>query len=333
MYTRRPRGILAATLLALLLGPAHAGLAGHPQGSHEFRGRPDPGADGDGRKVATLFVHGFSRSSRGDCRATWGSMIEALRGFGQAGQFVSVKYYGRDANCGHDISHHGPHRIDHHAAYHRSGEHTNQTDIRHLGFHLAWYLYDHFSRDGTPVQIVAHSMGGLVVRYALAQVERNTAGYPDRLLVEDVVTLGTPHAGAYWTCDTDRCSRQQQQMHPESDFVRWLARKARHPDPDSFGFLVTDWTVIGSYNDVDCTSGLFAIVSVHSATAMPADAKVVYWGGPNNRPICHGDYMRDTADTRDAEVYWRVAGEPYFAWQDAPHVVRWADLALYHGEW
>jgi hypothetical protein len=109
-------------------------------------------------------------------------------------------------------------------------------------------------------------------------------------------------------------------MHPKSDLIEWFRKKAWHPD----GFPSTDWTAMGSFNDI--------IVSPHSATQMGADHRVLYMGGGNNRPSHHSDYQNDTADFRDADMWWRDDGE-YKGWQDGPHAVRWADFALYHYDW
>lgn len=290
--------------------------AGHPKGgSYTFEAKPEPGSDGDGRDTATIFVHGYSNSGGSNCDSTFGSMMTKLREFGQTGPFDTVGYYDDDKGCTDDIRNHGSHTKH----FGGSGKgHSVNTDIRHLGYHLAWFIHDKYSKDGTYVQIVAHSMGGLITRYALARSETSDA-FPAQLLVEDVVTLGTPHAGAYLTCRTG-CNLQRRQMHPESDLMNWFRKNAWHPD----GFPQTDWTNIGSYNDV--------VVGQHSATQMGADHRVLYWGGGNNRPSHHSDYTKDTADFRDADVWWKDGGS-YYGWEDGPHVVRWTDFALYHSNW
>jgi hypothetical protein len=69
--------------------------------------------------------------------------------------------------------------------------------IEYLGCLLAWYIHDVNTAEGTPVDVVAHSMGGLVIRSALAfSFVGNTFGYPTTpLKVRRVVTVGTPHLG------------------------------------------------------------------------------------------------------------------------------------------
>lgn len=79
---------------------------------------------------------------------------------------------------------------------------TLNDPLTHVSCALAWYIYDVYTKQGVPVNVVAHSMGGLLIRYALGEsgVEvctsnNTTQCFPPGLDVEDVVTLGTPHGG------------------------------------------------------------------------------------------------------------------------------------------
>ncbi len=76
---------------------------------------------------------------------------------------------------------------------HSGTTHSNNTSIRHLAWHLANYIATNFTARDLVVDVVAHSMGGLMIRYALAK--QGVDSFP-RLKVEDVVTLGSPHNGA-----------------------------------------------------------------------------------------------------------------------------------------
>ncbi|HEX7168280.1 MAG TPA: hypothetical protein VF230_14975, partial [Acidimicrobiales bacterium] len=166
------------------------------------------------------------------------------------------------------------------------------------------------------VDIVAHSMGGLIARYALAQVARRHADFPPYLYVEDAVTLGTPHSGTGWAswCWTTQC----EQMRPGSSFVNWLGTNA--PNPQGSGG--TDWTAVGSYND--------EIVSESSAVAMSASHKVLYLPSAD---VVHSDYYIDTTDARTADVNYNDYGGSWYAWYDAPWAVRWSDFSLLYGSW
>src|SRR6201999_2931636 len=105
--------------------------------------------------------------------------------------------------------------------------------VAQLGAKLATYVSGKYKTQ--PVDIVAHGEAGLVVRAALAQSKA--------LRVEDVITLGTPHAG--------------------SDLPR---------NPQGAGG--TDWSVIASEGDT--------VVPVASAIDMDAAHKTIYKAGSHD---------------------------------------------------
>jgi pimeloyl-ACP methyl ester carboxylesterase len=179
-----------------------------------------------------IFVHGLNRSVApgSDCDKDFSRMRGAFRRWGHRGGFTSVAYYRNDSGCDHWINHHGRHRTHYGGGgeHFPPGKHSANTDIRHLGYHLAWFIWEHYSRQGTRVDVVGHSMGGLIIRYAIAQTQRDHPRFPPFLNVRDVVTLGTPHGGARWYaigCPYDQC----QQMRAGSDFLVWLERNAWNP--------------------------------------------------------------------------------------------------------
>jgi triacylglycerol esterase/lipase EstA (alpha/beta hydrolase family) len=47
-------------------------------------------------------------------------------------------------------------------------------------------------------------MGGLIVRWARCRQSQPDEGYPPTLLVQDAVTVSTPHLGANIANDTDK---------------------------------------------------------------------------------------------------------------------------------
>ena len=72
---------------------------------------------------------------------------------------------------------------------------TKDDPIRHIACRLAWYIYDTYTKNGQSVRILAHSMGGLVVRDAIAESGRTSPFPPALLKVDRVVTVATPHGG------------------------------------------------------------------------------------------------------------------------------------------
>jgi hypothetical protein len=187
--------------------------------------------------------------------------------------------------------------------------HNRNTDIRHLAYHLAWYLWDEFTSRGVNVQVVAYSMGGLIARWALYATQDHAVGtdpatgryvFPPRLLVRNVVTLGTPHAGSFLTFLRGLApSVQADEMTPGSTF---LAQLAANGAPR--GAAGTDWTVIGAEDTGFSGDG---VVASRSATAMCCTAihRIVYYvpvivhvgpttyanqtGEDGNATICYGN--------------------------------------------
>jgi hypothetical protein len=238
-------------------------------------------------------------------------------GWEGGGRNWGVAYYKCDRNYDHWISHHGSHKAHFASGHVRRSDgsccaHTQNTNIRHLAYHWAWYVRDHFESRGRCVEAVGHSMGGLIIRYALAQVQRDHPAFPNAICVEDVVTFGTPHSGtlATFLCGWLQC----RQMRGGSEFLDWLRNNAREPD----GRGGTDWTVIGSYDDL--------AVDEDSAVRMRAGHKVKYRGSTN---IGHSDYMHETREAETAEVYWRNPPDPWYACADCAWPVLWAERALW----
>lgn len=269
------------------------------------------------RSKPIVYVHGFDPtfSSGYDCHAYWDAMADALEGWGHTGERVTVQYYWADYNCTYTENHHGSHSA-HHAGGHLYGGHTRDTSIRHLGYHLAWMIYDHFTVEGKAVDVVGHSMGGLIARYAVAGVANGDPDFPPSLLVEDAVTIGTPHTGTGWAygCGWVECH----EMRPGSSFMSWLSANGQNPQATGG----TDWTLMGSEDD--------QIVSASSAVGMTAAHKVVYywWMG-----IDHVDYPYATSSSLTADVYYQNDGGSWRAWYSAPYPVRWTDQAFLKATW
>jgi hypothetical protein len=112
-------------------------------------------------------------------------------------------------------------------------------------------------------------MGGLVIRYAIQQVQAGHPDFPPKLLVEDVVTVSTPHGGINptlngWDCD----DYQTSEMAVGSSFLQSLTS---HPDATNG----TDWTAIGGF-EIKCHGLTGDIVSPESSTWNGADHKIVF---------------------------------------------------------
>jgi hypothetical protein len=278
----------------------------------------------DNRAKPVYFIHGYESDSGGNCDQ-WDDMTGKFRDWGHTGGLVRIGYYVDDINCGNDIDHHGVHSA-HNASGHSGGSHTSNTNIRHLGYHLAWHIYDHYSRNGTYVDVVAHSMGGLIIRYAIAQTELNHPEFPPYLRIEDVVTLGTPHGGIRPPCLF--CPLQGDQMSPGSDFLVWLENNAWEPD----GLGGTQWSTQGSDDD--------NLVAADRAVGTDQDRDPVnkYFGSCHKtwyttvNDIEHTDFLHDTQGAFTAQAYARHCPTGWVFYSGLPWPVRRADYAVTFGD-
>ncbi|MFP5380312.1 MAG: esterase/lipase family protein, partial [Vicinamibacteria bacterium] len=250
-------------------------------------------------------------SGSADC-AMWDTMRKRLRAWGATGVQRTAGYYFNDEHCsvnvaafGSHAAHRGPVVTLPGAQPHRDGSHTTNTPIEHLAHHLAWAIHETDSRRGRAVDVVAHSMGGLLIRYALAATERGVKDFPPYLLVEDVVTLGTPHGGARgaWF------GFEAAQMQVGSDLLKALERYAWEPD----GRGGTDWTTVGSDDDD-------AVAADRAAgTDRDRDPTSRYVGSSHKvwyttaDDIEHGDYGKRDSAAATAHAYVAPGRRPFTA--------------------
>ena len=246
---------------------------------------PTVDARSDEAGKPTIFVHGFGGA---DCEGDWGFLMDNMRANGWTGGFYVARFMTGDSNCNPRpnmamgcMNCFGSHT---HWFGHTGTTHSNNTSIRHLSWHLANYIATNFTARGIAVDVVAHSMGGLMIRYALAK--QGIDSFP-QLIVEDVVTLGSPHSGASFAALTG--TTQGAEMEPGSSLITWLKSSAQNPQ----GTGGTDWTVIGSHGDM--------IVQEDSATAMSVAHRWRYTTSPTW--ILHRDYTKSSSASTRAVQY------------------------------
>jgi|GEM_PF-6121444 len=78
--------------------------------------------------------------------------------------------------------------------YYSGNEQTNNEDIRHIACRFYWFVYNNYTSQGKYVHILAHSMGGIIAKWALSEAGHDSH-FPYPLLVYNVVTLSTPFQG------------------------------------------------------------------------------------------------------------------------------------------
>lgn len=208
-----------------------------------------------------LLIHGYYHRSAVDCRSYFSGMKEAIAQkryevTGKKNIVKTVGWYAGDKNCDVSIGVKNNYNIG--------------TSIPVISKELANFIETNYTANSVTVDIVAHSLGGLIVRKMLDL-------WGDDLWVEDVVTLGTPHAGVAvgagltaLGCNNPK-DKQCEEASAVSDFIRDLSH-----NPQSV--IRTAWTIIGTKRD--------EIVGTDTSVSMNQDdesrPKVVKYQYPRN---------------------------------------------------
>ncbi|HET8907255.1 MAG TPA: hypothetical protein VFN11_09855 [Ktedonobacterales bacterium] len=283
-----------------------------------------------------VFLHGINASSAINCSSStmWGTMISYLQGyhaFGSqtlhwTGAMKTIGFYNNDSNCAARLtdSAYASHCTGY--FYVASAQGTNNENIRHIACELAWYVYLTYSQYGQNVQGVGHSMGGLILRWAIYGVHAHLSSFPPSILIQDVVTIAAPHDGTVSASTIVSCNNciQAQQMVTGSSFINDLVNLAQNPQGSGWG---TDWTMMGG-QFLTCD-----VISSKSATYMNLGHKL-YFTWPC---YTHGGYLTDTNDAGDADIYWcdgcATVPSSWTFWGGAPHALRHTLYALYVSNW
>ena len=256
-------------------------------------------------------------------------LASVLAAHGYTGTVVGIDYYCGDGG-GVSIDNAGP------AGYLPPPTlYDANSDIKRLGYDLAWFIWKNYTSHGTVVSIASHSMGGLIARWALYGVQNHLSNaFPPYLYVQDVVTLSTPHDGlgdvnnagltaaqynAVWCGTYTECT----EMTPGSAFLNELHQSGMNPQPN----YPTDWTAIGASASCD-------IMTFTEASDMGDVHKVDYTA--SSGPTCynHSSYTTDTSTATDAPVSYRGPGQSgYTVIGNGDHSLQWVWKALTSASW
>ncbi|MEU2855612.1 esterase/lipase family protein [Streptomyces syringium] len=230
---------------ALTVGMAMAAFAVGLGAPASQAAEPAPPVKSDSADKPVYLIKGYTADSPG-CSRKWDKAKRSMKSWGWTGEFVKVGFYTADIGGGCTVN------------IAKDGD--ADTSIKYLGQQLAWDIHRRYTSKGKSVDVITHSMGGLIARAALAGTQRGEDGFPPKLYVEDVVTLGTPHRGGILTYFCGNVEGQQcQDMRPSSPFMAWLGPTL----PQGEGG--TDWTLIASHFDY--------VANVNSATPEAAGAQ------------------------------------------------------------
>ncbi|MFC7309240.1 esterase/lipase family protein [Streptomyces monticola] len=320
MLAKRFRLLLVSLISLLLAGsallasgmPANAATAPPPRGDsvdeplyliHGFDNSVVPRKLGNG-----WTCEGYVDNDGNWRRGYWDEAQGALRSWGWTGEIRTYGYYSSNENC--DLEY-----VERNPEMPPGGD--RDTPLTELARFLAHDIYAKYSSQGKSVDVLAHSMGGLIIQSALTEVSKGNPDFPPYLYVEDVVTLSSPHGGTNWgyVCNNYFIRFGQcDEMKPNSDF---LANQIKNPQSAQ----QTDWTTVGSERDPVVRSG--------SATSMPVDHKVVY---KPEAAINHISIFTETSGS----FPMRFLNTPDTQWQHANGAapIRVASNALYwHRAW
>lgn len=269
-------------------------------------------------KPPILLVHGYALTtgcSGGDVRFYWSGLLGDLIATGSTNPVVPLSFYQCDTNGT---------KIDGAAPANQyfpdpggAADYSKSTDIRHLAYVLAWYVYNTYSHDNQPVDLVGHSMGGLMIRWALTRVAAHDPAFPPYLKVDNVVTISTPYDGAIpavQTLDACKDSLECTQFKAGSSFL--TALKAA-PAPAG-----VDWTAIGG--------GSCDLMSAESATDVHP-AHTISWTQP-----CYGHskILFDDSQQPDATATFSNPGDQSpTTTTSAPHSLAAVIRALQSTSW
>ncbi len=276
-----------------------------------------------------VFVHGFNGNASINCTSGyWGTATSFLRNsYGWRGGLYTVGYYKGDSSCSAYLGNYAGDCTHDYAG----NQGTTNEDIRHIGCELSWYIWDNFTQYGQNVQLVGHSMGGLIIRWALYATPFDYY-LPPYIMVQDTVTMATPHTGVpIFGASIFICGGclQGQQMRSNNTFITTLENYGQVPQGAGWG---TDWTMFGSsceswYNIFDPG------VDWHSSLGMNGGHKTEYLNPP-----CydHGGYLKDTSTSWNAYANWcdYCASDVVSNYAtDWPHALENVGISLQNSGW
>lgn len=310
------KGAILPTMLLLL-----AGCSG-PLPNEENGLRPLFPERTNDRAKPVVMVHGYDFWGEESAdSAAWLPLKSLLQRQGWP-ETIAWGYYGCDVGFDDHADLHGDHAAHlgagaHHATPCTPVGHTRETPIEHIAYHWAWAMNDRYANDFRCFDAVAHSMGGLVLRYAIGQVQAGNPEFPPHLCVEDVVTLGTPHQGSTLAgfidlfCPSVQCD----ELKPNSPFLNGLPE-----NPQGYGG--TDWTLVASEADL--------VVDPSSAFGMAAAHRVLYFAASQVSHALSPNYLADFGAIASANVGYQDAGQSWRVTTAAVWPIAWVDQSLVH---
>ncbi|MFI0606694.1 MAG: hypothetical protein ACH37Z_02240 [Anaerolineae bacterium] len=279
-----------------------------------------------------IMVHGFSFDLHiggvglvADCEKVFNVVTDDLVNWGRSREDIHwVQYLDSDRSCTDDVTIWHEFGSDPEDNPFNGTPADEESPIERLSYHLAWYLHNNFNTEDQ-VDILAHSMGGLLVRHALIMSDIEQEGPVDQQeigvqgerirypslqgLVRNVMTVGTPHKGlSRFEIDNQAlikvCTATGGiagfcgQLLNTSTFMKHVLNEKRLAHvgyPLNQGIGGANWTTVGSSGD--------SIVHFRSATGYSkATHKEWYDHILAKKLLSEDDYIEVEHDSRSDEL-------------------------------
>ena len=267
----------------------------------------DTNALTDGAHTPVILVHGYNNRP-GNCQGIdlatyWGKAVTELttRAGIPAVDVVPVSYYRCD-NHGIDITGYGPgvsypFTKTSGTVKPRAG-HTNNSSITRVAQDLAWFIHNEYTQKGRAVNVVGHSMGGLITREALRRVQAGDPAFPPTLDIQKVLTMSTPHNGWGVTCKSNT------QCIEMTDGSAFLAEIQSNPAPQ--GASGTAWWAMATAGAGTGNGYLTSTCdAIPTNSAIAINGTHLVYTKPCYR---HNGYLTDNSQKFDAEGSEELGG-------------------------
>ncbi len=159
---------------------------------------------------SVFLLHGYNdkadssgQNDAWNCRTNWANQTAVLRAYGHSGRIQSVGYYSDNSNCDRNLAStvytknfSGNMRLQ--SAPANPAVLTHNTSMVHVAYRFAWAAAkERIDNGGKPIRVICDSLGGLVVRQAIAMASAGNPDFPTlaQLNITGVYTYGTPFYG------------------------------------------------------------------------------------------------------------------------------------------
>lgn len=217
---------------------------------------------------SVFLLHGYNDKANSsgqndawDCTANWANQRNALRTLGHTGRVQAIGYYSDNKNCDRNLSSTvytknflGDNGIARQSAPGNITRLTFDTSLVHVAYRFAWAAAKEYRDAGRPIHVITDSLGGLVVRQAIAKASLGDPDFPTlaQMPIVTVHAYGSPFYGTQ--LGGFGGTIQAVQARSGSDFIRdlnsqaytrvgsarWYSYTSRYAFTDGDGFIKYD---------------------------------------------------------------------------------------------